>query len=59
MPIIFGGQPPSPRDLSHYEPKHEKGQWYFTLPHASVTRLGAQVASQHCLILQVSRVIIA
>jgi hypothetical protein len=48
-----GGQPPNPRDLSLCRQKHEtRAVQEDTLPHASVTRFGAQVASQQSPILQ-------
>ena len=47
-----GGQPPNPRDLTHYRPKHvEKRAEQKALPHVSVANCGAQVASQQSLIL--------
>lgn len=53
IPFIYGGQPPRPRDLTLYEQKHDKTRAVKkTLPHASVTSSGAQVASQQSLILQ-------
>jgi len=54
LPDYIGGQPPSPRDLTHKRPMHDERQCqsYLTLPHASVTSCGAQVASQHCPILR-------
>jgi len=53
LPNYIGGQPPSPRDLAHKGPMHDERQCQDqpTLPHASVTSYGAQVASQHCPIL--------
>jgi len=53
LPDYIGGQPPSPRDLAHKGPKHDKRQCQDqpTLPHAPVTSCGAWVASQHCPIL--------
>ncbi len=60
IPILYGGQPPRPRDLTLYEQKHDKTRAVRkTLPHASVTSSGAQVASQHSLILQTGKVKIA
>jgi len=48
-----GGLPPNPQDLTLYEQKHDKTRAVRkTLPHAYVTSFGAQVASQHGLILQ-------
>ena len=46
IPFVYGGQPPRPRDLTLYEQKHDKTRAVKkTLPHASVTNSGAQVAS--------------
>jgi len=60
IPFLYGGQPPCPRDLTLYEQKHDKTRAVQkTLPHASVTSFGAQVASQHSLILQTGKVKIA
>jgi hypothetical protein len=54
LPDYIGGQPPSPRDLAHKGPMHDERQCQNqpTLPHASVTNCGAQVASQHYPILR-------
>ncbi len=52
LPVYNGGQPPNPRDLTLYGQKHETRAAQDTLPHASVTRLNAQVASQQSPILQ-------
>ncbi len=55
-PILYGGQPPCPRDLPLYKQKHDKTRAVQkTLPHASVTSFGAQGASQHSLILQTGK----
>ncbi len=53
IPILYGASP-IPRDLTLYEQKHDKTRAVSkkTLPHASVTSSGAQVASQQSLILQ-------
>ncbi len=53
LPDYNGGQPPSPRDFSLYGQKHvgERAEQK-ALPHVSVTSFGAQVASQHSLILR-------
>ena len=51
--LILYGASPIPRDLTLYEQKHGKKRTVQkTLPHASVTSFGAQVASQQSLILQ-------
>lgn len=54
LPDYIGGQPPSPRDLAHKGPMHDERQCQnqLTLPHASVTSCGAQVASQQYPILR-------
>ena len=53
LPDYNGGQPPNPRDFPLYGQKHiEKRAEQKTLPHVSVTSFGAQVASQHGLILR-------
>jgi len=54
IPILYGASP-IPRDLTLYEQKHDKTRAVQknTLPHASVTNSGAQVASQQSLILQI------
>ncbi len=53
LPDYNGGQPPNPRDFPHKGPMHDEGSAdQTTLPHASVTSYGAQVASQHCPILR-------
>ncbi len=53
LPYYNGGQPPNPRDLPLCRQKHEtRAVQKDTLPHASVTRFGAQVASQQSPIFQ-------
>ena len=47
---LNGGQPPNPRDLTHFRHKHVKddgeGPYCQVRPHAYVTCFGARVASQ-------------
>ena len=52
LPDYNGGQPPNPRDFPLCRQKHETRAVQDTLPHASVTRFGAQVASQQSPILR-------
>jgi len=52
LPYYIGDQSPSPWDLLPNGQKHETRAVQSTLPHASVTSCGAQVASQQSLILQ-------
>jgi len=51
--ILFGGQPPTPRSLTHYRPKYEIKK----RPHKNTASyfghlLGARVALQRCPILR-------
>ena len=55
LPYYKGGQPPTPRDLTLCRQKHKTRAVQNTLPHASVTRFGAQVVSQQSPILQTGK----
>ena len=55
LPYYNGGQPPSPRDLTLCRQKHKTRAVQNTLPHASVTRFGAQVASRQSPIFQTGK----
>jgi len=53
LPDYNGGQPPNPWDFPLYGQKHVKERAeQKALPHVSVTRFGARVASQHSPILR-------
>jgi hypothetical protein len=53
LPDYNGGQPPNPRDFTLYGQKHvDERAEQKALPHVFVTSFGAQVASQHSLILR-------
>lgn len=59
LPDCIGDQSPSPWDLTPWDSSMKQGQCCYTLPHASVTNFGAQVASQHDLILRTGRDIVS
>ena len=60
LPDYIGDQSPSPWDLTPCGQKHEtRTVQQDTLPHVFVTGFGAQVASQHCLVLRTGQGIVS